>query len=154
MSKYLISLQVPKSLDDDLDRIGGYQKPSSGYHITLCLFNEDLSTYLENKIIKIVNGVEINNFKLSFRGYDTFDKGRIVLRVSENKIIRDIHYKIIKNIEGLDINVDKKYFLKNYSPHITIAKRTIIENYSVVGPLYEFSKITFKKKDESWKVLV
>ena len=151
MNKYLISLEVPYNLTEQIRLIKNYQSPSSGFHITLCCFYADIS--FEDKIVEVFKDVEFKPLFLNLENYDNFDNSKKVITLKKQEDISKLHCQIFRSLSDKGIHINQQYCLEKYNPHITIGKSNAGSNFFILNKHYIFDKFSLKKFSNKWVFL-
>ena len=115
-----------KELLDLILKQGQIVLPSSGLHSTLCVFYMDEENELA--LIEDLSHLDFKAFRTRSEGFDDFDKGSLVLRLSSPDDLVKLHGDIVSIVlhyvssESQFEETVRRYYLDNYNPHLTISE--------------------------------
>ena len=148
-----------KELSDLILKQGQIVLPGSGLHSTLCVFYMDEEN--EPALIEDLSHIDFKAFRTRIVGFDDFDKGSLVLRLSRSdnlvKLHRDIvsivlHYVSSESQFGKTVG---QYYLENYNPHLTISESSSDfnrENNALMGKeIFVSEYVLAKKEGNNWE---
>lgn len=123
----LLGIKVPQSIARTLRQIDapGKKEDSSDFHITLFVFNEDMSVSDVAKSVEAVSNAikDIDPFKLKLNKVSCFpkreDKPVPIIMPIDSEDIQNLHSKLKKSLKKHKVEFNDTF--KEYRPHITIS---------------------------------
>ncbi len=159
--KYLTFFRPSRELSDLILSKPGIVIPGSGLHGTVCGFYISPG-FDERELLDRLSKIDFQPFSLETLGYDDFDGGALVLKLSKPKQLDSLHRSVasISALYGKDEPKQQEnlefYCFDNYTPHITISvseggfDRSTMDLFGLEFRVDEFY---LARKDGCWKTI-